>query len=458
MAAYFGGLEYRIDPAAQMSALDDQYDDLTRDPAAKRGLSRLLRPVRVGIRGAGNGVTRLPRDYAYEDAAPRAWVRARTAFGPPIDLYPVVPEGDDEASKARREELLNAHGSEELRSREAFARWLTEDQPRFAEVLVCRMVERLLGIQLVSSVDPWTDETVVVHPALLEHLSGLFRASGHDLRDLQRTLTRTRAYQRTTAGRERRLSAEQLWDSLLTLIVPDVDAELSPPASAITEQVYANFEGMTGWSAEELAERADFAALRYRDAERYQEVRAELRKENKARNRQVSRLTSKLKRARRKGDAAEEKKLLAELAALDHDPDHTVALKRERRRQKGLVRASDLPAPAPPGHFLQEFGQSNREEILGGHTDATVPQALALMNGIVEDQLIGRDGTAIGAELFAAATPGEQIENAYLAILTRPPHSDERDRWLAAMMAEGPAAIDDLIWVLVNSHEFRLRP
>ena len=48
----------------------------------------------------------------------------------------------------------------------------------------------------------------------------------------------------------------------------------------------------------------------------------------------------------------------------------------------------DLPQPAPNGHFLREFGQSDREQIQTSHTDASVPQVLSLMNGFVEDYVL----------------------------------------------------------------------
>src|SRR5690606_19742872 len=34
---------------------------------------------------------------------------------------------------------------------------------------------------------------------------------------------------------------------------------------------------------------------------------------------------------------------------------------RPKYRSQGMLRASELPQPAPPGHFLRVFGQSDRE-------------------------------------------------------------------------------------------------
>ena len=47
-------------------------------------------------------------------------------------------------------------------------------------------------------------------------------------------------------------------------------------------------------------------------------------------------------------------------------------------------RASELQTPAQPGHFLQEFGQSDREISDNANRDASVTQALTLLNGTME--------------------------------------------------------------------------
>ena len=72
------------------------------------------------------------------------------------------------------------------------------------------------------------------------------------------------------------------------------------------------------------------------------------------------------------------------------------------------MRAAEIESPAPRGHYLREFGQSDREMIENSNSDASVPQALALMNGtcIDADDLglnlvpeVGADGTVTVASL-----------------------------------------------------------
>ena len=53
-----------------------------------------------------------------------------------------------------------------------------------------------------------------------------------------------------------------------------------------------------------------------------------------------------------------------------------------------------------------------------------------------------------------AASPEQKIEQTFLSILNRKPTSKERELWLADAREGGDAVIKDLVWTLVNTHEF----
>ena len=57
-------------------------------------------------------------------------------------------------------------------------------------------------------------------------------------------------------------------------------------------------------------------------------------------------------------------------------------------RDTNVQRASDMRNPAPNGHFLRLYGQSDREIVENGNTDASVMQALTMMNGTLFRNLI----------------------------------------------------------------------
>lgn len=120
-------------------------------------------------------------------------------------------------------ELLSRENS----SRERLAALVTRaENRRFAKTIVNRIWTRLMGWGLVGETDDWF-ETQSKFPELLEHLSREFVASGYDLKHMHRLIVASKAYGRrsidanatprellTLAPRQRRMTAEQLVDSL----------------------------------------------------------------------------------------------------------------------------------------------------------------------------------------------------------------------------------------------------
>ena len=128
----------------------------------------------------------------------------------------------------------------------------------------------------------------------------------------------------------------------------------------------------------------------------------------------------------------------------------------EYRRKRGgnrIVRASELASPAPAGHFLREFGQSDREQIDNFNTDPAVTQSLSLMNGFIEKEIAANSNTVLMRNVFNA-NPEKKFESVYLTMLSRKPSRTETSSWRSEFTKNPKQAVADLIWVLANSNEF----
>lgn len=109
-------------------------------------------------------------------------------------------------------------------SRERLAALITAPQNRrFAQVAVNRLWKRLMGTGFVEPSSDWENREVQ-HPALLAWLAQELVAHDYDLTHVQRLILRSRAYQSATRT-PRRLSAEQLVDSLYTATGQAMDTE-----------------------------------------------------------------------------------------------------------------------------------------------------------------------------------------------------------------------------------------
>jgi hypothetical protein len=113
--------------------------------------------------------------------------------------------------------------------REQLARWLTsKENPYFARSYVNRVWSYLLGVGLIEPVDDIRAGNPPTNPKLLDRLTAEFVASGFDVRQMMRTICKSRVYQHsvvTNAWNQdddsnyahavaRRLPAEVLYDAI----------------------------------------------------------------------------------------------------------------------------------------------------------------------------------------------------------------------------------------------------
>jgi hypothetical protein len=116
------------------------------------------------------------------------------------------------------------------------------------------------------------------------------------------------------------------------------------------------------------------------------------------------------------------------------------------------LRAAELESPAPRGHYLREFGQSDRETIENANDEASVPQALAMMNGSLLPQIMNKYSQLM-LTINKAQYPDEKVEAAYMTALSRKPTTREKEVWLKAQ-DNGLTTTEDLIFSLLNTQQF----
>ncbi len=474
MSAYTSSTRTDTDPALvqALRAISGEDKPQPKRPADKKGApptpeEQLTRDRReaerrfvdaVGSRVAdGQGDTvGLPKDYQYKDAKPGQTVHAHPIFG---DISVVAP----------------------LTPRVAYANWLTSaDNPRFTLVIANRMWKRVFGIGLIEPADNITDASAASNPALMQALVDDMKACGYDLKRFQEILYSTKAYQRalfTEPVRDpaafhvqgpvlRRLGAEQIWDSLLTLVVDDLDErKLVDPSAA-----YNFYQEMSAKSPQEVWGRiVALADATFKKREVGNQMKAML---TDAPKREVVENSHEFRLLRDQAQALDK-----QLAELSFDRYRYAQLPEDDPRWKGVrrdfVRASELQSPAPPGHFLRDFGQSDRNLIDNGNRTAAVTQALTLLNGFVDQNLFQKNAVLMRAAAISDGRP-EKLRTLFIAILTREPTAAEKAAfapWLAGLSPDEQKlppqqadahATDSMVraatWALVNSHEFLFEP
>jgi len=461
MAAFFGGLNYRDNTV--LGKFRGMRQELANvDQRTRARALRLVRSMSQGLQGSGNGVEKLPKDYQYDDARPNEAIQASTIFGAKVRLK--KPRGNSRARNRGRGR--GRQEAPEIDSREALAEWMTDRKnPLFARVIANRMWARTFGRGLVEPLDDWKKDNKPVHPRLMDELEKLMVELDFDLRQFERVLVHTQLFQRAVAEQDpqpgeapmftgpvlRRMSAEQIWDSMLTLVFDDIDDRLRPMDDR-ARPVYAQFEQLKNADKDEvlaLARNNGGNMMAQMARERARETRA-ARQRDAQKRREAQPLLRELAKARRSGDMQK----VAEIADKLERMGVGLGKRASRGGEGDLLRASDLPQPERLGHVLRQFGQADRETIDSSTDVATVPQVLTLMNGFL-DQRVLNGASALKRDLGTAEDGARRVEIAFLTMLNRMPTDDERLQWRKLIALNGPRVVEDLVWVLCNSNEFR---
>lgn len=481
MVAFTGGMQTRIAPSGMRNAQAVRRAIRTSDADArvKQIATNLVRPLTYGVEGTGTGLARLPDSYQYDDGDPNEIVTAKTLFEHKALVEPTIPVSRNVNRRPRSKRFKNAiPGAKDIGSRTVFAEWLTSpDNPRFTKVIVNRLWKKAFGIGLIDPVDDITDETVASNTKLLEYLAQQMIYLDYDMKQFFRAVYNSNTYQREASSWEvgaaaeyhfpgpslRRMSAEQLWDSFLTLAVPELDARKNPrdklaglgPAG----DAYQRFEQIKEMTVSEIMELAETELQlrnnpnqrrkKYRDAMMASNENRELRNENAAMREQLTDFRRLAKRARQRKNPLAARILQQKIRDLSKQLKH-----RPTRVAPDLVRASELPSPAPVGHFLREFGQSDREQIDNTNHEPAVTQVLSLMNGQIEKRIIANPRTVLMQNIVQAKLDSEKIDTVFLSMLSRNPQRSEKREWLNAAANDGSEAVTDLIWTLANTSEF----
>ncbi len=327
----------------------------------------------------------LPKDYAYTDAKAGEPVEPKVLFGKPVSIKP------GEAP------------------RKAFARWVVQkDNPRFALTLANRLWKQCFGIGQIEPIDDMMDSTTAENPELMAFLESELKTLNFDMKEFLRMILHTETYQRQAYTEElqtgqpyhfpgpvlRRMTAEQVWDSFVTLASPNPYEYREAPYDMVTSNMGVDLNSV---SAEEILK-------------------------------------------------------------CENEMNQAEANKNKRQSKylyKGtlVARASELPSPVPPNHFLRVFGQSDREQISASSLTGSVPQVLFMFNGPITHMLLEKDST-IYNNIAKRDDILSGVKTLFLTILNREPDSEEVKIAVEEVKRTGVAGYGNVVWSLVNTREF----
>ena len=353
--------------------------------------------IQFGIENNGTGAIKLPVDFAEDNGNPGEEVLAKAIFTP--------------------KPIQNVQGN----SRKVFASWMTsKDNPRFTTMIANRVWKHIFGAGLIEPIDSMMDDTLASNEKLMKYLERLMVSVNYDLREYQRILLNTKLFQRESKKEDyksleeynfegpilRRMTGEQLWDSLVTLVYNDIDdkSRIQVQNQQDYSVIYERYKDMTG-------------------SEIYQDIKT-LADENPNNRNFVA--------------------IVQKAAGYEYE--------NSRIKDRHLVRSSYLSYPAPGGHLIRQFGGSDKEQVDNSNSEPNTTQVLNLLNGFVETNILNKKDADFIELMQSEKTKTKQVENAFLSILSRKPKTSEST--LLKKFIDEQDGFKHVSWILLNSHEF----
>ncbi|MGC6425452.1 MAG: DUF1549 domain-containing protein [Akkermansiaceae bacterium] len=474
LAAFLGGTEYKFSDAqdkirevmrsgkpalpsraelARMSkkerkkSLKDRSSGKAREEARKIG-----QVFRYHNRNALNTNTskelKLPADYKYEDGEPGEAIPTRTIFG---EKFKNVPPED---------------------RKQVFADWVTSrDNPFFTKVIANRMWDYVFGAGIVPEIDNWSNSPDPLYPETMALLESAMKATDYDIAQFLRILYHTRLFQREVAAEEpemgqpfhfrgpvlRRLSAEELRDSFITLNAGNVDDNRNYGLAEAWNKYAGAYQVLMDATPQQIKQVANAGAEAEKARRAAQaeaaKLRTEMREAKEAGNfAQVRKLSQKAREVQQKM----RKKAYLGSEGSDFLSKVAPAVSRRSPRPKQShkvfeMRSSELPSPARGNTLSREFGASDRETPSAGHTKATVPQSLRLLNGL-ETSLLTSKKTQFAKNFSRLGTPEERLDYLFLSLYSAKPTPQEKAAFLPEMKTSESSAV--LARAILTSNRF----
>lgn len=399
MVSFFGSTAFeRVDTRKMTKTLRDEN-------FSQGNLVTLLQPNMERVVFDSTRATVFPEDYAYDDVKPGDRVTPR-----------FITWGDEKGAPLT--------GKRPQRHRKHFANWMTSaENPRFAASIANRLWKKLFGVAVkepVTDLDVLEDAT---NPELLRLIAQLMKDVDFDLREFQRIVLNTKAYQQQVSVTPpegeafrfpgpllRRMTAEQAWDSIVLLLRgPEIDQLKTDHAPRIQRLVFPFEITHDRIGIEQDREKIiEFAKSLLPDGE-----------------------VAKGKSGRGLFLGASKRRT-------------------KLRGENSWLRASELPQPMPPTHFLRVAGQSAREVADDGSTEGGITESLAMMNGEFTKSLM--TSSLVIKAAGSKKTQVEQIAFLYRTCLSRLPRAQDTSQCIAAL--DQGLELGDIVWALLNSREF----
>ena len=314
--------------------------------------------------------------------------------------------------------------------------WLTHPtNDKFVWTISNRIWQKVMGASLFPNPQNFSKPDEANIPELISYLGKLMKTLKFDIKQFYRVLYNTKFFQRKTIHFSpeqiitfgwqgpifKRMSPEQVWDSMVGLVIPNVDFRLGSYHQLETTGDLTNklFNFPVKKLVKEI-EKLDYGVRNYRGA-RHQ---------------------------------------LYEALDIPWQPMRTQIRQKSRQVHpywddfdENMVRSAELQSPSKPSHILRSFGQSDRILINRSSNSPNLTQILALLNSnIINDSIIQKSFVLKKIESYENFQ--DKLDHIFLMVLNRYPNEAEKEKFLPYLKSYPEEGSKDILWALCNSPHF----
>lgn len=287
---------------------------------SENSITQILRASTSAIVTEESKNIKLPHDYKYDDAAPNDVVEPAFLFG--------------------QSDITNKENY-----RIDFAEWgISKDNPYFTRNIVNRYWGQIFGAPIIYPIESISVTSNIRDEKLVDILEDIFKEQNYDIKKFLATLYKTNLFERNNfvdtdltnymfqGPALQRMSAEQIWDSILVLAVEDVNYFKSDFAEQYKSLMDIDVANITAEDALGIVEQYnELRRVKYKDIKTLQGVQ--------------------------------------------------------------LIRASEVTIPTNTTNILRELGQSERILIQDSTRDGSVTQSLVFTNGPISKIITDKQST-----------------------------------------------------------------
>ena len=394
---------------------------------------------------------KLPHDYQYADAEPNQIVKPAIAF----------------------EEM--PHLNDEGAHKKAFAQWLTNpNNSLFTKVLANRLWDNVFGYPLADTLVNWNSRTKIANEEVLTLISKEIVDNNYNVRSIMQELYKTELFQRAPTTQSpaqgsvfdfhapllKRLSAEQLYDSLLTIKNGNVDLLKNNNIDDIWNKYTRLSNQIKTLSTKEIFDLGN-------------QIIQQEKLKNKQ-NKEILLLKLQAIKATKEGDEALATKLYSESKILRKKQknispmDTMTSMETQSLEQvselvkfastRNLItkisygkRSYEQPQPFYASSFVRKFGGSDGEISNSAHDKASITQALSLLNGNHVHRLTTKH-SPLQKQLLKINSAEEKLNLIFLTLYSRYPTEKEKLNYIE--YTETPSSLSSLLKAMFSSKQF----